>query len=221
MPAHSHSHSHDDVSRVMEHCVNDGIDPIAAANKIKSLVVRTPLEYEFSAFDKIWSEGISMAKSWEVMDERHGRLANLFAELSRLRDSVADFWLHACGKQIYASGQAVVENESGQDFCEAFQFPQAPTGSTLPMPLRCQFRHTKAQLIRSWRAWEFLFRSYLGKAQTASDAKGEEEEERLLGLARGMLEYMEMVESEYERAVYGDLGAMEAMSSFAGVREAT
>ncbi|CAH0033137.1 unnamed protein product [Clonostachys rhizophaga] len=213
------TYSHDDVSRVMHRCVNDGIDPIAAANKIKGLVVRSPSEYEFSAFDKIWSEAIAMAKSWEVMDERHGRLANLFAELSRLRDSrfqVADFWLHACGKQIYASGQAVLDNESGQDICEAFQFPQAPTGSTLPMPLRCQFRHTKAQLIRSWRAWEFLFRSYAGRA-AGEEAEEGEEERRLLGLARGMLEYMEMVESEYERAVHGDLGAMEAMSSFAGV----
>jgi hypothetical protein len=73
----------------MHRCVNDGIDPIAAANKIKGLVVRSPSEYEFSAFDKIWSEAIAMAKSWEVMDERHGRLANLFAELSRLRDSVS------------------------------------------------------------------------------------------------------------------------------------
>lgn len=84
------THSHDDVSRVMHRCVNDGIDPIAAANKIKGLVVRSPSEYEFSAFDKIWSEAIAMAKSWEVMDERHGRLANLFAELSRLRDSVSN-----------------------------------------------------------------------------------------------------------------------------------
>lgn len=83
------THSHNDVSRVMHRCVNDGIDPIAAANKIKGLVVRSPSEYEFSAFDKIWSEAIAMAKSWEVMDERHGRLANLFAELSRLRDSVS------------------------------------------------------------------------------------------------------------------------------------
>lgn len=137
--------------------------------------------------------------------------------ISPERFQVADFWLHACGKQIYASGQAVLDNESGQDICEAFQFPQAPTGSTLPMPLRCQFRHTKAQLIRSWRAWEFLFRSYTGRAAGEEAEEEEEEERRLLGLARGMLEYMEMVESEYERAVHGDLGAMEAMSSFAGV----